>query len=107
MEIRHDQQDNTLTISMKRDLEATLNKYGMSESKSETTPAVPNSKLIKPLDLDTEVAEFPYHEAVGELLWFARTERPDKLYAVYQLTKFSHLWGATHVTAVKRVLRCI
>jgi hypothetical protein len=26
---------------------------------------------------------------------------------VNQLTKFSHLWGATHVTAVKRVLRYI
>jgi hypothetical protein len=107
MEVIHDRAQNILTISMKRDLEVMLNKYGMSDCKPETTPAVPNSKLMKPLEQDNESAEFPYREAVGELLWFARTGRPDILYAVNQLTKFSHLWGSSHVTAVKRVLRYI
>jgi hypothetical protein len=107
MEIVHDRVATTLTISMKRDLEAMLTKYGMAECKPETTPAVPNSKLIKELDWDLEAMEFPYRESVGELLWFARTGRPDILYAVNQLTKFSHKWGSTHVTAVKRVMRYI
>jgi hypothetical protein len=106
MEILHDRISETLTISMKRDLEAMLTKYGMAECKSETTSAVPNSKLIKATEWDSEAIEFPYREAVGgELLWFARTGRPDILYAVNQLTKFNHIWSYTHVTAVKRVMR--
>jgi hypothetical protein len=107
MEVVHFRDQNLIEISMKRDLESMLHKYGMTECKPESTPAVPNSKLEKPEDHDLEAAEFPYREAVGELLWFARTGRPDILYAVNQLTKFNHLWGASHVTAVKRVLRYI
>jgi hypothetical protein len=73
MEIVHDRIAGTLTISLKRDLEAMLVKYGMAECKPETTPAVPNSKLLKELDWDLDAMEFPYRESVGELLWFART----------------------------------
>jgi hypothetical protein len=107
MEVIHNRDKDELTISMKRDLEVMLHKYGMTDCKPESTPAVPNSKLEKPEVQDAEATEFPYREAVGELLWFARTGRPDILYAVNQLTKFSHKWGSTHVTAVKRVLRYI
>jgi hypothetical protein len=42
----HKRVSDTLAIPMKRDLDAMLVKYGMAECKPETTPAVPNSKLI-------------------------------------------------------------
>ena len=107
MQINHNRKDGTLYITMKRDLEAMLSKYGMSECKPESTPVVPGSKLVKQLEVDPEAAQFPYREAVGELLWFARTGRPDILYAVSQLSKFCTNWGSLHVMAVKRVLRYI
>ena len=82
-----------------------LTKYGMLECKPESTPVVPGSKLAKPTEIDPEAASFPYREAVGELLWFARTGRPDILYSASQLSKFCNSWGQSHVTAVKRTMR--
>jgi len=45
--IVHDSESETLTTSMKQDLEAILSKYGMEECKPGTTPAVPNKKLMR------------------------------------------------------------
>jgi hypothetical protein len=76
MEIDHDQNIGSLTISMKRDIEAMLAKYGMLECKPESTPLVPVSKLLKPTEIDPVAASFPYRKAEGELLWLARIGRP-------------------------------
>ena len=105
MQIDHNRADSALLITMKRDLEAMLSKFEMSECKPESNPVVPGSKLVKPLESDPEAALFPYREAVGEHLWFARTGRPDILYAVSQISKFWTNWGVLQVMAVKRVLR--
>jgi hypothetical protein len=108
MALHHDREQGTLTISMKRDIEAMLVQFGMRECKPEKTPAAPNTKLVKPTStdaVDPDSAAFPYREAVGALLWFGRTGRPDILYAVNQVTKFCYLWDHTHVTAVKRIMR--
>jgi hypothetical protein len=82
MEIDHDLNKGSLIMSMKRDIEAMLTKYGMLECKPESTPVVPGSKFVKPTEIDPEAASFPYREVVRELLWFARTGRPDNLYSV-------------------------
>ena len=108
MSIEHSLSDGTLSISMKRDIEAMLVEFGMRDCKPEKTPAVPHVKLVKPTStdaVDSDAAAFPYREAVGALLWFGRTGRPDILYGVNQLTKFSHMWDHTHVTAAKRIMR--
>jgi hypothetical protein len=108
MAINHDRDHDTLSISMKRDIEAMIIDFGMRDCRPEKTPAAPNVKLVKPTSLDAvdpEAAGFPYREAVGALLWFGRTGRPDILYSVNQLTKFCFVWDHTHVTAVKRVMR--
>jgi hypothetical protein len=108
MAISHNRQEGVLTISMKRDIEAMLIQFGMAECKPEKTPAAPSTKLAKPTStdaVDPEAAKFPYREAVGALLWFGRTGRPDILYSVNQVTKFCFMWDHSHVTAVKRIMR--
>ena len=55
-------------------------------------PTVPGSKLSKPGDKfispdDTELSQFLYREAVGDLLWFARTGRTGILNAVSQVSR--------------------
>jgi hypothetical protein len=55
--------------------------------------------------IDNEAVLFPYREAVGSLLWLARTNRPDILYAVNQLGAHNSNPNSTHVSAVKRVMR--
>jgi len=105
MSINHSLTYGTLTICMKRDIQAMLDEFGMSDCKPERIPADPKVKLVKPTIIDQVAAAFPYKEAVGQLLWFARTGRPDILYAVNQLSKFSYNWNSTHVNAVKKVMR--
>ena len=66
-----------LQISMNWDFENMLNDFGMKGCKPDSGPAVPGSKLRKPGDKITspdneEASYFPYKEAVGGLLWFAR-----------------------------------
>jgi hypothetical protein len=105
MTIEHSIELGTLSISMKRDIMAMLNNHGMKDCHPEKTPAAPHTKLLKPDCWNELAAKYPYREVVGQLLWFARTGRPDILYAVNQLSKFSHLWDGTHVTAAKRIMR--
>jgi hypothetical protein len=107
MGIEHDRRAGILTISMRQAILGMLDDFGMTDCKSQPTPAAPNTKLHKPLEgsTDPEAASFPYREAVGGLLWIARTGRPDILYAVCQLTQFSKSWDSTHVIAAKYVLR--
>jgi hypothetical protein len=108
MAINHDRVQGILSINMKRDIEAMLIEFGMQDCKPERTPAAPSTKLAKPTStdaVDPDSATFPYREAVGALLWFARTGRPDILYAVNQVTKFCFLWDHSHITAVKRIMR--
>jgi hypothetical protein len=105
MSINHSLENGTLTICMKRDIQAMLEEFGMSDCKPEKVPADPKVKLVKPTCVDLTVATYPYKEAVGQLLWFARTGRPDLLYSVNQLSKFNYNWNSTHVNAVKKVMR--
>ena len=105
MAINHNREEGILQVSMQRDIEDMLVTFGMSECKGVRTPAIPGSKLTKPTQHDPEAAKFPYREAVGALLWLARTGRPDISYAVNQLTKFSTAWGVEHVIAAKRIMR--
>jgi hypothetical protein len=105
MAVEHDRKAGIIEISMQRDIEDMLVTFGMQDCKGVRTPAIPGSKLTKPTAPDPEAAKFPYREAAGALLWFARTARPDILYAVNQLTKFSTSWGAEHVIAAKRIMR--
>jgi hypothetical protein len=91
---------------MKRGIKDMIDEFGMTSCTTSSTPAAPHTKLIKSKIIISDGSEnFPYRTAVGELLWFARTGRPDILYAVNQLTKFCHSWDASHVTAAKRVIR--
>jgi hypothetical protein len=85
MHIIHDHLAGTLTISMKQELELMLERFGMQQCTPISTPAAPGSKLVKPLQpiLDSP---FDYRGAVGCLLWFGRTGRPEVMYAVNQVS---------------------
>jgi hypothetical protein len=74
----------------------------MSDCKPCATPVAPGTKLPKIKAPDNK---FPYREAVGILLWLARTARPDIIYAVAELSKHCNDHGPEHEEAVKRTLR--
>jgi hypothetical protein len=104
MFIVHDRENGTLTISMKQELETMLERFGMQDCTPIATPADPGSKLAKPLTPIVD-SPFDYRGAVGCLLWFARTGRPEISYAVNQVSQFVTCYDDTHITATKRILR--
>jgi hypothetical protein len=88
MALLHDRDQGTISISMRRDIEAMIIEFGMRDCRPEKTPAAPHVKLARPVSpdaVDSESASFPYREAIGALLWFGRTGRPDILYSVNQV----------------------
>jgi ribonuclease HI len=102
--LKIDKSADSIYVSARANIEKLLHKYGMSDSKAYKTPVAPGSKLPKVTNTSNQ-DNFPYREAVGALLWLARTARPDIVYAVSELSKHCNAYGTEHITAVKRVLR--
>ena len=84
-----------------------LSKFGMSDCKPISTPAAPDSKLVKATASDELADEHEYQSAVGSLLYFSSQTRPDITYAVSTVAKYCNKPTKTHWMAVKRILRYI
>jgi hypothetical protein len=73
------------------------------------TPMAVNTRLCKSMCPSTDserefMANKPYREVVGALLWCAIVCRPDLSYAVNQAAKFNSNPGVGHWEAVQRIL---
>ncbi len=111
MQVIHDREKGTISISHKAYITNMLRDYNMSDCKPVDTPAAPGTKLQKS---DTESkGQMPedavafselYRGAVGATLWVARTTVPEMLYGVNQCAAHCANPDATHITAVKRLL---
>jgi hypothetical protein len=102
-----DAQPATMKISQRSVIEEALQLFNMVDCNPCSTPASPGTKLSKNMGsvTDAEVADFPFRELVGTLLWLARCTLPETLYSVNQVAAHCHNFNGTHVTAAKRVLR--
>ncbi len=107
MNVTEDEAEGTMFLSQRKYIDNMLEMYGMENCKPVSTPAAPNTKLVRssPGSVDEEAAAFPYNSAVGALLWVARCSRPDILYAVGQVSQHLQNPNMTHVRAVKHILR--
>jgi hypothetical protein len=88
-------------INCKQKIRRLLREFGMEDCKPATTPVAPGTKLQPAEESGPE--KFPYREAIGALLWIARTARPDILYGVAECGK--HKYGEEHIVAAKRIIR--
>lgn len=84
----------------------------MSDCNLVSTPVETGIKLTKemgPKDAAEreDMANIPYQEAVGSLLFAAQVLRPDLQFAVNMVCRFSHNPGRQHWNAVKRIFRYI
>ena len=92
----------SLTISQSRNINALAEKHGLVGCKTIQTP------MEKGLSLEPSAvcdASLPYRELLGSLLWVARCTRPDIMYAVIYLSRFSACYDSQHFAALKRILR--
>ena len=86
-------------------IERLLDKYGLSEANTVSTPMDLSVKLQKNDNHSKRVDPVRYQSMVGSLLHLARTTHPDIDHAVATVSKFNSEPTEAHLTAVKRIFR--
>lgn len=82
-----------------------LNKFGQDDSKMVDVPADPHTILTKVENINGELTNIPYREAVGSLMFAAVVSRPDIAYSVGVASRYLNAPSKTHWNAVKRIIR--
>ena len=100
--------ERTLKMAQQRLATELVDKFGLKQAKSRSTPMNSNIKLTQAeesdiLDKDT----YRYSELVGSLLYLSVCTRPDIAQAVGALTRYMAKPSMEHWTAAKAVLRYI
>ena len=84
-----DESSQTIRLNQSRYLVKILEKYGLTEANSVSTPADPNVKLLKDDGCSKKVDSLRYQSMVGSLLHAARATRPDIAQAVGVVSRFN------------------
>ena len=93
--IYHDKERNIIYISQQQyiiSIVEIFRKYGINEFKTPMDERQHFSKLQMPKEGSAEalqMANIPYRELIGSLLWVSNGTRPDVSYPVNALTKFT------------------
>ena len=93
---------SSVTISQERFIAQLGQEHGLEDCKPIQTPAEANLHLTPCESFDSSL---PFRSLIGSLLWIARASRPDILFIVIYLSRFSSCYGIAHWKAAKRVLR--
>jgi hypothetical protein len=105
MKIVRDRGSRIIKLSQGLMTKNLVEKYGMEDSKTKSTPLGLNIKLTadegEPLDTDI----YPYSQLVGSMMYLAVCTRPDIAYAVGALARFMAKPTTVHWQAAKGVLR--
>jgi hypothetical protein len=102
--------ESGVKMSQEAFIERILKKFGMENANGTHLPV---QKGFKPLYADCPKSEkekenmkkIPYRSAIGSLLYIALCTRPDILFSVCALARFSQNPGPTHWTGVKSIMR--
>ena len=94
--------EDTMILHQTNYCQKVIEKFGMVDAKTVSTPAEAHVKLSKNQD---ECEDLPYQELVGSLMYLAVITRPDIAYAVSTLAQYMSCYNRHHWTAAKRVLR--
>ncbi|XP_016720941.1 uncharacterized mitochondrial protein AtMg00810-like [Gossypium hirsutum] len=99
------QEEQGIFISQQAFALKVLSKFSMSKCKPASTPITLGEKLSSTSEHD-RVDEKRYRSLVGCLLYLTVT-RPEIMYAVSLLSRFTHCYNVSHFKVAKRVLRYV
>ena len=107
LEVYQNRQAGLTFLHQHRYIQQTLERFGMAESYSVSTPADPNVTLsiVPDPSKNTSPLDVPYKEAIGCLMFISLLTRPDITYAVNHAAIFYENPRQIHWRAVKRILR--
>ena len=110
MGVPHDKDRNIIYVTQQQYIEESFkqfNKYGISAFRTPMDDRPQYSKLQMPKAGSAkalQVATFKYRELIGTLLWIFNETRPDIVFAVNTLAKFTCNPGLVQWRAALRVL---
>ena len=110
VEIRRDRAKRTLSISQGAYVQTLLGRFSLESVNTVTSPMDPGVHLSKSQSPAAEaekddMANVPYRELIGSLMYAAVATRPDIAYAVTALSQFLENPGRAHWQAAQRVLK--
>lgn len=110
MKLTRDRKNGTLCIDQEQYIRDFLDRFGMKNCNTIATPIENTLKLSKSMSPKTQeerdyMANVPFQELVGSLLFAAQVSRPDISYAVNFVSRFNKDPGRAHWSAAKRILR--
>jgi hypothetical protein len=104
MSILRDRAACTLKLDQSQMVKDLVSQYGMTDCKPKGIPMEPGLRLKRP-DSEMELADVPYPELVGSLLYIAVCSRPDIAYPVGALARHMSKYTEDHFIAAKAVVR--
>jgi hypothetical protein len=102
MQIIRDRQNRTLDIKQTTYITQMLERFGMKDCKSVSTPA---EGVLARNKEPQQQPSIEYMSITGSLLYAAMVTRPDLAFAVQSLGRHMQSSGPAHLSAAKRVLR--
>lgn len=96
---------NGTTLHQKRYAFGILKRFNMNEAVAVSTPIVELQMLVNARTDDSKQTNAPYREAIGCLQYLVSRTRPDLLFTINFLSRFSSNPKEVHWTAVKSDLR--
>lgn len=105
MTIKRDREAKTMYISQKNYVESVLNRFGMTNCKTVSTPLECGTTFHKRTEEEEEFDKNLYQQAVGCLTYISMVTRPDISAAVSILSSYMSDPSKEHWIGVKRILR--
>lgn len=96
-------EDGSLHLSQAAYSRKILDRFGMGECNAVSTPAEVNTDDFA----DSNIAKYPYREAVGNLLYLSVATRPDISFAVGVVSRYMENPSEANVNAVKRIFKYV
>ena len=94
-----------ITISQTAYIDKILERFGMKDCHSVTTPIDPNDHYVSVTEDERIADPSLYQQIIGSLMYTVIATRPDLAFTVTHLSQFNSCPSETHLKAAKRVLR--
>ena len=92
-----------IMLSQSHYIEKVLKRFNMFDKTPISTPMEPNIKLYK--HTRAPISQLVYSKVIGSLMYAMTCTRPDKVFAIAKLSRFTSNPGPHHWMAIRRVLR--
>ena len=104
MQIHVEKTETGYALDQTRQINGLAASYNLLDNLRPVQTPMELGLVLEPEQSD-ESYDYPFRSLLGELLWIARCTRPDIMFAVIYLSRFTSAYGPAHYKALLRVLR--